>query len=122
MSTSESLSPAARRYLRAWALSGPLADTPAHDPRRMRMATMTPPSTANESALEVHFVSALTYGQAAREANSEAAAEQLWRLGAPHLRALDAAGERAPAREAIAVIESAERVSAFFHTLAGALQ
>lgn len=115
----EDISIPARRFLRAWALSTDLAGLPPIDPRVQRILGIAPPSTPEQNELECHFVAALTAGDSARTASTPEVADQMLAVGAPHLRALDAAGERDAAKEAIAVINSTRTVQALMHRIGG---
>ena len=116
---SENISIPARRHLRAWALSTDLAGLPPSDPRVQRILGIAPPSTPEQNELECHFVAALTAGDSARTASTPEVADQMLAVGAPHLRALDAAGERDAAKEAIAVINSTRTVQALMQRIGG---
>jgi hypothetical protein len=102
----EDISIPARRYLRAWALSTDLVDKPTDDPRMQRILGIALPSTVEQNALECRFVEGLTWLQVAKGASTEAVAIDAYKRAAPHLDALDAAGEHAAADEAVRIINA----------------
>ena len=113
----EEISIPARRYLRAWVLSTDLAELPRDDPRVRRILGIAPPSTSEQNALECHFVEGLTCLQFAKGASTEEAATEAYKRAAPHLEALDAAGEHAAAAEAVRIINATGAMQALMTRL-----